>query len=79
MTNDPWHDLPRLTWILGLIVGNSVGKKLRKKNKGLRSSRNPLFLLAGWKGLEPSASGVTGRFAAIHANSDKLILLMISA
>lgn len=31
-------------------------------NKGLRFSRNPLFLfMAGSKGLEPSASGVTGR------------------
>jgi hypothetical protein len=61
MTGDPWHDLPRLPWILGSIVGNSVGKKLRKNKKGLCSSHNPLFLLAGWKGLEPSASGVTGR------------------
>ena len=29
--------------------------------KGLRYSRNPLQLLAGSMGLEPTASGVTGR------------------
>ena len=29
--------------------------------KGLTGNRKPSNFLAGWKGLEPSASGVTGR------------------
>ena len=44
-----------------MAVGNSVGKEIEKKKKGVAMSTNPLVLLAGSKGLEPSASGVTGQ------------------
>jgi hypothetical protein len=43
-------------------AGKTVwGTNAPTKKKGLTSSANPLLFLAGSKGLEPSASGVTGR------------------
>ncbi len=36
-------------------------KETRKRETGYDFTRNPFFLLAEQKGLEPSASGVTGR------------------
>jgi hypothetical protein len=42
-------------------VGDNVGDVSAISKKGLTIMVNPLNLLAGWKGLEPSASGVTGR------------------
>jgi hypothetical protein len=35
-----------------------------KKTNGLRNfSRNPLFYMAEWTGLEPATPGVTGRYS----------------
>jgi hypothetical protein len=41
--------------------GYCGGGSFNKKKKGPTLSANPLIYLAGSKGLEPSASGVTGR------------------
>jgi hypothetical protein len=50
------NKLKSLSW-----VGNRVGKLDGVNKKGLRISSKPLNFLAGSTGLEPAASGVTGR------------------
>ena len=46
-----------MTKKLVIQVGNGVGNSDRRKLKGLRLSRNPLFYMAGTTGLEPAMPG----------------------
>ena len=52
----PWYFLS-MTKKLVIQVGNGVGNSDRRKLKGLRLSRNPLFYMAGTTGLEPAMPG----------------------